>query len=473
MKKYVVKMAALFITTFLTFASQTNNIWAGESYKVNNTVEKNYEVTCENDETITKLDFKTEKQISNNKIKDNLTEKVKTQNSEVTVDEDSTSKIYYGTMTGKLSKTNDYLMYPAKLSAGEYLQAKLILPTDSQIDYDLLLFDSSLSLIKSSDYVTCTTSEMPTLDESIGYIANTDETVYVCVYSVGGGSNTESYTLDYTITTNFSDPSEPNENAKEAIDLSMDEMGANVSAKLNSPLDNDWYRFTVKDGDSFDKVRLNISSSSTTNGCKFEIYKNLVSNYYAMLRIGYGTGGEVALDAGTYYIRVVSTNTVDNFNAGDIPTYKLSVSQTTKVDKVTITSYSAYHGTENVDYPQGKFYRVDQSLTNVVTVKGRAYYTDENGRSQPAANATIIGEVKDQQWENLNRPDMSTVTSTAITDSNGYYEMTFYLKTAVGGLSHFVTVSTHHYDLMNVNIKASSNDKATAKSNFYYLKYCD
>ena len=118
---------------------------------------------------------------------------------------------------------------------------------------------------------------------------------------------------------------------------------------------NDWYRLTVKDGDSFDKVRLNISSSSTTNGCKFEIYKNLVSNYYAMLRIGYGTGGEVALDAGTYYIRVVSTNTVDNFNAGDIPTYKLSVSQTTKVDKVT-------------------------------------------------------------------------VTSTAITDSNGYYEMTFYLK---------------------------------------------
>ena len=469
MKKYIVKMVALCSTIFLSLASQTNNIWAGESYKINNTVAKNYEVKYEN---ITKLDLKTEKQLSNNKIKDYLTEQVKTQNSEVAVEEDSTSKIYYGTMTGKLSKTNDYLMYPAKLSAGEYLQAKLTLPTDPQIDYDLLLFDSSLSLIKSSDYVTCTTSEMATLDESIGYIANKDETVYVCVYSVGGGSNTESYTLDYTITTNFSDSSEPNENAKEAIDLSMNEMGANVSAKLNSPLDNDWYRFIVKEGDSYDKVRLNISSSSTTNGCKIEIYKNLVSDYYAMLRVGYGTGGEVALDAGTYYIRVVSTNTVDDFNAGDIPTYKLSVSQTTKVDKITITDYSAYHGTENVDYPEG-FYRVDQSLTNVVTVKGRAYYTDENGRSQPIANATIIGEVKDQQWEKLNRPDMSTVTSTAVTDSNGYYEMTFYLKTAVGGLSHFVTVSTHHYDLMDVTIKASSNDKATAKSKFYYLKYCD
>ena len=275
MKKYIVKMVALCSTIFLSLASQTNNIWAGESYKINNTVAKNYEVKYEN---ITKLDLKTEKQLSNNKIKDYLTEQVKTQNSEVAVEEDSTSKIYYGTMTGKLSKTNDYLMYPAKLSAGEYLQAKLTLPTDPQIDYDLLLFDSSLSLIKSSDYVTCTTSEMATLDESIGYIANKDETVYVCVYSVGGGSNTESYTLDYTITTNFSDSSEPNENAKEAIDLSMNEMGANVSAKLNSPLDNDWYRFIVKEGDSYDKVRLNISSSSTTNGCKIEIYKNLVSD---------------------------------------------------------------------------------------------------------------------------------------------------------------------------------------------------
>ena len=79
---------------------------AGESYKINNTVAKNYEVKYEN---ITKLDLKTEKQLSNNKIKDYLTEQVKNQNSEVAVEEDSTSKIYYGTMTGKLSKTNDYL----------------------------------------------------------------------------------------------------------------------------------------------------------------------------------------------------------------------------------------------------------------------------------------------------------------------------------------------------------------------------
>ena len=44
MKKYIVKMVALCSTIFLSLASQTNNIWAGESYKINNTVAKNYEV---------------------------------------------------------------------------------------------------------------------------------------------------------------------------------------------------------------------------------------------------------------------------------------------------------------------------------------------------------------------------------------------------------------------------------------------
>lgn len=67
-------MVALCSTIFLSLASQTNNIWAGESYKINNTVAKNYEVKYEN---ITKLDLKTEKQLSNNKIKDYLTEQVK------------------------------------------------------------------------------------------------------------------------------------------------------------------------------------------------------------------------------------------------------------------------------------------------------------------------------------------------------------------------------------------------------------
>ena len=89
------------------------------------------------------------------------------------------SELYYGSVSGYLSQTNDYVLYPISISAGNYLQARLTLPNDAQIDYDLLLFDSSLSLIKSSDYVTCT-SEERTLDESVGYLATNNEKIYIC-----------------------------------------------------------------------------------------------------------------------------------------------------------------------------------------------------------------------------------------------------------------------------------------------------
>ena len=387
-------------------------------------------------------------------------------------DSEVTSDIYYGSISGYLSQTNEYRLYPVTLSAGDYFQATLKLPTDSQIDYDLLLFDSSISLIKSSDYVTCTTGN-GTLDESVGYLATADEKLYVCVYSVAGGSQTEAYTLDYSVTTNFYDSSEPDENAKEATALQLGTAGVSVSRKLNSPIDNDWYSFTVMDSPTYDKIRLAISSSSATNGCNIEIYRNLVSNYYGMQFIGSGNGGEIELPAGTYFLRVVSTNTFTDFNAGDIPTYTLSVVPVSKVDEVTITSYWSNMGNSNITYSEGTFYRVDENYTNKIFIKGRAYYTDENGVRQPAANAKIDGKVVDQQWENLNRPDMSTVTSTTTTDSNGYYEIMFTLKMAVGGLSERVIVSTHYYDLMYVTINSANNDTIKAIGKFYYLKYSD
>ena len=99
-----------------------------------------------------------------------------------------------------------------------------------------------------------------------------DEEVYICVYSVGGGSQTEAYTLDYSVTTDFSDSSEPDENAKEAKTLNIGGAGANVTGNLNSPIDNDWYSFTVLDSPQYDKIRLSIDSSSDANGCNIEIY---------------------------------------------------------------------------------------------------------------------------------------------------------------------------------------------------------
>lgn len=383
------------------------------------------------------------------------------------VQETDASTIYYGSVTGMLDKTNDYALYPVTLSANQYLQVRLTLPNDNQLDYDLLLYDSNLSLIKYSDYITCTNGA-GTLEEAVGYIAKSNEKLYVCVYSTAGGS-TEEYTLDYTITTNFSDTTEPDDNAKEATTLSLGKAGANVSKMINSPLDNDWYTFEVIDDFSYDKIRLNIASDSSANGCKVELYRNVVSNYYAMQFIGSGTGGEIELAAGTYFLRVVSTNTFENFNAGDIPTYELSVTPVSKVDTVTI---STFKGKNNalVEYPEGKYIRIDRSDVNVVTVCGRATYVDSNGEEKGAANVIVNGEILDKQWEENNRPDMAKVYGTAVTDVNGYYNMKVNLMTPLGGLKYNAPISVHHYDFMIAKVTAENNENAKGTNYFYYLR---
>lgn len=384
----------------------------------------------------------------------------------------SSSELYYGSVSGYLSQTNDYVLYPISVSAGNYLQAKLTLPNDAQIDYDLLLFDSSISLIKSSDYVTCTSGER-TLDESVGYLATSDEKIYICVYSVGNGSTTEPYTLDYSLTTNFSDSSEPNENAQESSQLNLTTSGVNVSGKINSPIDNDWYSFTVLDSPEYNKVRLNVTSDSDINGCKIEIYRNLISDYYAMLRIGSGNGGEISLPAGTYYLRIVSTNTFSDFNAADMPTYNLSVAPISRVDDVAINYFEGYCGQIVYDYPEGNFYRIEETTPNVIAIHGRATYTDDNGYKKGAANVKIDGEVVNRQWKANNRPDMAYTDGTAITDSNGLFTMRVYLKSGLGGLRYNAPVSVHHYDLMEANITAADNKNATDTDYFYLLKLSD
>lgn len=384
-------------------------------------------------------------------------------------EEGTDSVVYYGTNSGYLSATDDYLLYPASLSAGDYLQVELELPDVSGLDYDLLLFDASLSLIKSCDYVTYDNGD-GTLEESIGYQATAEESVYVCVYSVGGGSTTEAYNLTYTITTNHSDDTEPNENPKEADVLDLGSVGATVTQRLNSPIDNDWYKFTVEGGPAQEKIWFTVSSIAGTNGYKFELYRNLVAqNYYGMQFLGYGTNGQVELPAGTYYVRIVSTNTLNDFDTSDIGSYSFSVKPVSRVDKIRITEIVSLGGVE-VAYDFGTLHRVDWDKTNRVIVKGTAAYV-VNGIEYPAVNAHITGEVVNEQWMSINRPDMAIVYGDAVTNDAGSYAVNFYLNSPLGGLSSAAPISTHYYDLMTVNVWPEENEDITAEDRFYYLKY--
>lgn len=380
--------------------------------------------------------------------------------------------IYYGSYTGYLTGTNDYWLYPASLSTGQYLQVQLTLPNDNNIDYDLWLLDSSFSTIKTSDYYTVTTSTMTTtLPESLGYIASSAETVYVCVYSVGGGSSTNSYTLDYVIGEENYDTAEPDENTKELTALTLSTSGATSSRIVCSPLDNDWYSFNVIDDYSYNKMRFNIESSSSTNGCSFEIYENALSNGgYAMIRKAYGTSGEMSLDAGTYYIRIISSNTYYDFDPTDIPTYTLTVVPISKVNEVEILNYIP---NTSVNYGYGYKHRVEmqENISNHVTVRVRALYRDSSQLTHPARNVKLKGEVVNTAWENNNVPSMAYTESYGTTDSDGICILQIPLRYGVGAEQYPAIVSIHYVDIMELTISPYDDSSINTRDDFYYLVY--
>lgn len=389
---------------------------------------------------------------------------------------DDASTLRYGTVSGSLTAAGTYDLYSIELSAEDYLQAKLTLPNVASIDYDLVLYDSEFNMITKSDYYTFQ-NQTGTLEESIGYKAAADETVYFGIFSVGGDgdSNTAVYTVDFSITTNFSDDSEPDEHAREATALTVNTSGTSVSRKLNSPLDNDWYVFTVLDTPSYDKIRLKLTSSSATNGCNVEIYYNLLSDdTYAMQflgSLGSGKEGEIGLPAGTYYLRVVSTNNFLNFNSGDIPTYTLSVSSVPRVDAIEISNFAGYNGVHTAVYPEGNLFRMDQNPNwyNYVTILGMAYTIDQFGNKHGAPNVRINAMVIDEQWADDGRDDLAYVYGSTVTDSRGTFTMTVWLNEARGGKMYDTGDSWHYYDLMRARITTTSSS-ATHERKFYYLQ---
>jgi hypothetical protein len=379
--------------------------------------------------------------------------------------------IYYGSYTGYLTGTNDYWLYPATLSAGQYLQVQLTLPDDNNIDYDLWLLDSSFSTLKTSDYYTVTTSTMPTtLPESIGYISSSAETVYVCVYSVGGGSSTDAYTLDYVIGEDNYDTGEPDENTKESTSITFTDLSYTANRTICSPLDNDWYSFTVLDSPTYNSMRFTITSSSDTNGSSFEIYDNVVTGGFGMRRLGYGTDGEMELDPGTYYIRVISTNSYNTYDPTDIPTINMSTYAVSRVDEIEILNYNT---SNSVNYNEGYHHRVEyiSGITNQVGVRARAIYRDPSNLTHPSVNVHMTAVVSNLDWLDINRPDMAITSKTSVTNSNGIFGMYIPLKIGLGARNYPAIVSRHYYDFMQLRLSVTADSNKFLDDNFYYLIY--
>ncbi len=349
-----------------------------------------------------------------------------------------------GSASGYLSETGEYALYSLNLSEGNYLQARLTVPNNTSINYALALYDAELNVIKMSHYIPYL-NEGKTLEESIGYLSASDELVYIGIVSLVGGSTTESYTLDFSVLTNFSnfsDTSEPNENAQEAVALNLGNAGTDVSGMLNSAVDNDWYSFTVIDSPKYNKIRLNLTSNSAANGCRMEIYRNLGEDYFIMELGGSGTGEvETELSVGTYYVRVVSTNTLNDFNPADIPAYNLSVVPVSKVNKIKITKYTGSGGGDGVAYD---LYDGNPNWVNIV---GLAYYEDSMGNKTGAANVKLKVQVVNTSWKLKGRPDKAITYITTVTRDDGFFYGTVYLYEVVG-----LNYDGDVYDNMSVEI---------------------
>lgn len=336
------------------------------------------------------------------------------------------------------------------------------------INYTLVFFDSELNVLKLSDYATCLNGGQA-LEESVGYLCASDEMIYIGVLSMSGGSTTEAFTLDFSVTTEFSENGEPNENVQEAAALSLGNSGVTVSGKLNSPVDNDWYSFTVIDSPRYYKIRLGLSSSSSTNGCKMEIYRNVGTETLSMQLIGSGSGeGEMGLPTGTYYVRVISKNSLNDFNPGDIPAYNLSVVPVSKVSGIQFTNRYGndismgkifYYSDEKPGYRI-----VDKPFDNYFGVKGMVTYKDSPGGAQTTAkNIKLVGAV-----ENLKTHEVTY--GTAVSGQDGFFTMVIRFGEVAGSKYCFVGNETHYYDYMRVTIWPEFNPEIEESEVFYVLK---
>ena len=378
---------------------------------------------------------------------------------------DTPAQVYLGTVQDYLLEAGDYKLYPVDLSEGEYLQVRLDVPDDMNIDYDLFLYDSTLTnVIKVSDYITVLDG-YEALQEALGYVASSDQILYLCVRSSSGGSSTIPFVLDYSITTVNQDTLDPDENASEAKAVDIPLTGYSVSRILNSPIDNDWYSFTVPNDYSHYSTRFSLKAS---DNIELRIYRNLVNNYYAMYTYAAGKQGELSLNPGTYYVRVVYTGSINEFNYSNDPVYTLSLAPVAPVSSIQLTDLTGYKGAI-AEYYEGPLYRIDDTDPNYIKIDGQARYVDSDGSVRLANNALIVASVKNHSLIGSNRESEAITSATGVADENGNFHIKVFMYHSLGHNYYNAPVSIHRYDLMEASVYSSAFPQISDNRYFYLL----
>lgn len=377
-----------------------------------------------------------------------------------------------GTVSDYLTATDSYKLYSINLAPGVYLQAQLTQPANADLDYNLYLLDSNGNMLAYSEYATQINGISGTLPEALGYLASgqTAATYYLYVYSANGGSISQAYTLDYSFSNSF-DRYETDESASQALPFTFDARGTYLNTRnLSSPIDNDWYEFTVPDSRIYDKLQISAETSSS-NKCSAQLYKNIAASGYKMQSITAENGNKFNVSAGTYYIRVNNTQSLDEYDPTDIQNYTLTICPMLRVDKITIKDLN---GTEGLNFTvnyggQGTHFR---TKTGTLTISGYATITDTStNTTYLVPGAEIVGEYYNPYWDRNNTPSCAIVNKTGITDSSGQFNISLQLPTSTGSEVFSNRYSNQYYDICKVRAYTSDTPRVTDEQTIFHLAY--
>ncbi len=304
----------------------------------------------------------------------------------------------------------------------------------------------------------------------MGYVTSGDTaTYYLYVLASVGGSVSEAFTLDYSVST-ACDSYESDESVREALAFTYGIGGAYIESRnLSSPIDNDWYKITVPSQRIYDKLKITAITSSV-NTCSVEVYQNVAPNGYQMRRVS--SGNVIPVSTGTYYIRVSNAKTVENFDDMDIQNYKLSITPILKATDIVITDLNGSEGMNKVvNYPGfGAHFRTKGSGT--LTVYGVLTAKDSStGITYAVQGQQINGLYYSPAWENNNTSANATRRGTGTTDSSGKFTINISLPPGIGVNSYYASASTHYFDVCGVSVSLSEDSNISDSQTIFHLAY--
>lgn len=394
------------------------------------------------------------------------------QNAEL-IDRPMAHEIQTGAVQDYLTETGELKVLPVTINPGIYLQARMTQPASADIDYDLYVLDADGKILVKSDMLTKINGSSGTLPETVGYVTQGSGATlyYLAVLSAGGGSETEPFKLEFTVS-NDCDPLEPNENPASALSFPVNTGGAVVSsANISSPVDNDWYTLEIPENRMYDDLILSVATPSS-NTCRLEVYKDISNGKYAMSRLASSTAKTtVSVSTGTWYVRICSDKAMNDYNADDIQNYTFTVLPRLRPTEITISEYNGDEGVNHfVRYPGFKesYFRTKDWMN----IKGYVLATDPStGDQYGVSDYSVTALYTNPYWEKNNTPQLATREETGRTDSSGQYSIRLNLPTAMGGEMYNTGLTTQYFDVCGLLVSSTKNPDLNLRTTIFHYKY--